>query len=50
MQPDTRYAKSSDGVNIAYQVLGDKPRDLVMVPGWIWLGAGEAPRGGLLPR
>jgi pimeloyl-ACP methyl ester carboxylesterase len=30
----TRYAKSN-GVNIAYQVVGDGPRDLVYVPGWI---------------
>jgi class 3 adenylate cyclase len=32
--PDTRYAKSGD-VNIAYQVLGDGPVDLVYVPGWV---------------
>ena len=32
--PETRYAKSGD-VNIAYQVLGDGPLDLVYVPGWI---------------
>jgi class 3 adenylate cyclase len=32
--PDTRYAKTSDGVHIAYQVLGDGPRDLVYVPRW----------------
>jgi class 3 adenylate cyclase len=31
----TRYARASDGVSIAYQVLGDGPRDLVWVPGWI---------------
>jgi len=30
----TRYARSGD-VNIAYQVVGDGPRDLVYVPGWI---------------
>lgn len=30
----TRYARSGD-VNIAYQVLGDSPRDLVLVPGWV---------------
>lgn len=36
MQPDTRYARSADGVRIAYQVLGDQPRDLVLVPGWIF--------------
>jgi pimeloyl-ACP methyl ester carboxylesterase len=30
----TRYAKSGD-VNIAYQVVGDGPVDLVYVPGWV---------------
>jgi pimeloyl-ACP methyl ester carboxylesterase len=34
MQPATRYARSGD-VNIAYQVVGDGPLDLVVVPGWI---------------
>jgi pimeloyl-ACP methyl ester carboxylesterase len=34
MQPDTRYAHSG-GVNIAYQVWGEGPRDLVFVPGWV---------------
>jgi pimeloyl-ACP methyl ester carboxylesterase len=34
MIPETRYA-SSDGVSIAYQVLGDGPVDLVVVPGWV---------------
>jgi len=32
-QPETRYAISPDG-NIAYQVVGDGPMDLVVVPGW----------------
>ena len=32
--PETRYAKSGD-VNIAYQVVGDGPIDLVYVPGWV---------------
>src|SRR2546421_3296336 len=32
--PETRYAKSGD-VNVAYQVLGDGPLDLVMAWGWI---------------
>jgi class 3 adenylate cyclase len=32
--PETRYAKSGD-VNIAYQVVGEGPFDLVYVPGWI---------------
>lgn len=33
--PETRYARTPDGVSIAYQVIGDGPRDLVWVPGWI---------------
>jgi pimeloyl-ACP methyl ester carboxylesterase len=32
--PVTSYAKSGD-VNIAYQVVGDGPTDLVYVPGWV---------------
>ena len=32
--PVTRYAKSGT-INIAYQVIGDGPRDVVLVPGWI---------------
>jgi len=32
--PDVRYAKSGD-VNIAYQVSGDGPFDLVFVPGYV---------------
>jgi class 3 adenylate cyclase len=32
--PETRYAKSG-GVNIAYQVVGGGPADLVYVPGWV---------------
>ncbi|HUG16579.1 MAG TPA: alpha/beta fold hydrolase [Thermomicrobiales bacterium] len=32
--PETRYA-NSDGVNIAYQVVGDGPVDLVWVPGFV---------------
>lgn len=34
MQPETRYAKSGDA-HIAYQVMGDGPFDLVLVPGWV---------------
>ena len=34
MPPKTRYAKS-DGVRIAYQVAGDGPFDLVLVPGFV---------------
>jgi hypothetical protein len=32
--PQTQYAKSGD-INIAYQVVGEGPFDLVYVPGWI---------------
>ena len=32
--PQTRYVKS-DGVHIAYQVLGDGPLDVVFVPGFV---------------
>jgi pimeloyl-ACP methyl ester carboxylesterase len=34
MPPETRYAASGD-VNIAYQVVGDGPIDLVFVPGFV---------------
>jgi class 3 adenylate cyclase len=34
LAPETRYAQSG-GVNIAYQVVGDGPVDLVYVPGWV---------------
>jgi pimeloyl-ACP methyl ester carboxylesterase/class 3 adenylate cyclase len=34
-QPDVRYASGRDGIDIAYQVLGDGPVDLVLVPGFI---------------
>jgi pimeloyl-ACP methyl ester carboxylesterase len=33
-RPETRYAKSGD-LNIAYQVVGGGPLDLIYVPGWI---------------
>ncbi|MGH7356023.1 MAG: adenylate/guanylate cyclase domain-containing protein [Candidatus Rokuibacteriota bacterium] len=33
-KPETHYARSGD-VNIAYQVVGEGPRDLVLVPGWV---------------
>ena len=32
--PETRYARSGD-VNIAYQVIGDGPLDLVFAMGWV---------------
>ena len=35
MVPETLYAESSDGVNIAYQVLGDAELDLVLAPGFV---------------
>jgi class 3 adenylate cyclase/alpha-beta hydrolase superfamily lysophospholipase len=34
MAPETRYARSGE-LFIAYQVVGDGPRDLVYVPSWI---------------
>ena len=34
MPPEIQYTKS-DNVHIAYQVIGDGPRDLVIVPGWV---------------
>ena len=34
LRPETKYARSGD-VNIAYQVLGSGPFDLVYVPGWV---------------
>jgi len=34
MDPQTRYAKSGS-VNIAYQVTGSGPLNLVLVPGWV---------------
>ena len=34
MIPETRYAKTSDGIHIAYQVVGEGPVDLVFVMGW----------------
>ena len=33
--PKTQYALSTGGVNIAYQVLGQGPLDLVFVMGWV---------------
>jgi hypothetical protein len=44
--PPTSYAKTSDGVHIAYQTLGEAPRDLVVIEGFIshveiaWEGPG----------
>lgn len=36
MEFETRYTRSSGDVHIAYQVVGDAPRDLVIAPGWIF--------------
>jgi pimeloyl-ACP methyl ester carboxylesterase/class 3 adenylate cyclase len=33
--PQTRYAKTADGVHIAYQVVGEGPVDMVFVMGWV---------------
>jgi pimeloyl-ACP methyl ester carboxylesterase/class 3 adenylate cyclase len=35
MMPSTRYAKTVDGVHIAYQVFGDGPIDILFVLGWV---------------
>ena len=32
--PETVYARSKDG-NVAYQVVGDGPQDLVFIPSWL---------------
>ena len=34
MRPQTQYTKSGD-INIAYQIVGDGPIDLVLVPGFV---------------
>ncbi|MBQ0733523.1 alpha/beta fold hydrolase [Aquimarina celericrescens] len=34
MKPETKYTKSKD-VNIAYQIFGSGPIDLVYIPGWV---------------
>ncbi len=31
--PQTRYAQTSDGIHVAYQVIGQGERDMVLVPG-----------------
>ena len=35
MQYETLYAQCDDDVSIAYQVIGDGPRDLIYMPGVI---------------
>jgi DNA-binding winged helix-turn-helix (wHTH) protein/pimeloyl-ACP methyl ester carboxylesterase len=34
-KPKTQYATSTGGVNVAYQVIGEGPLDLVFVMGWV---------------
>jgi pimeloyl-ACP methyl ester carboxylesterase len=33
--PETRFARTPDGIHIAYQVVGEGPPDLVYIQGWI---------------
>jgi pimeloyl-ACP methyl ester carboxylesterase len=33
--PDVRFASAPDGARIAYQVVGDGPRDLVLSTDWV---------------
>jgi DNA-binding SARP family transcriptional activator/pimeloyl-ACP methyl ester carboxylesterase len=35
LRSSTRYAVTSDGVHVAYQIVGDGPVDLVAVPGFV---------------
>jgi class 3 adenylate cyclase len=37
--PETRYAKANDGIQIAYQTVGDGPLDLAFMTGWSHLEA-----------
>ena len=34
-RPQVRYARTDDGVNLAYQVAGDGPIDLIVIPGFV---------------
>jgi pimeloyl-ACP methyl ester carboxylesterase len=34
-RPQTRYAKTADGVHVAYQAFGDGPIDILFVLGWV---------------
>ena len=34
MRPSTKYTKSGD-FNIAYQVIGEGPNDILYIPGWV---------------
>lgn len=33
--PETRYARTLDGFDIAYQVVGEGPLDILMIPAWV---------------
>ena len=33
--PETRYAKTADGVHVAYHAFGDGPVDILFVLGWV---------------
>ncbi|MGB5176174.1 MAG: alpha/beta hydrolase, partial [Thermoanaerobaculia bacterium] len=35
MRPKTRYAVNKEGQSVAYQVIGDGPRDIVFIPDWV---------------
>ena len=35
MRPKTRYAVNKEGQSVAYQVIGDSPRDIVFIPDWV---------------
>ena len=35
MRPETKYALTADGVHLAYQVIGEGERDIVIAFGWI---------------
>ncbi len=49
--PEIRYARTEDGVNLAYQVVGEGPLDLVIVPGYVsHLDTWWAARSGRLVR
>jgi hypothetical protein len=33
--PQTKYAKTADGVHVAFQAFGDGPIDILFVLGWV---------------
>ncbi len=44
--PEVRYVKTPDGAHLAYQVFGDGPFDMVVVPGPWHVDAAAAPDAG----